>query len=104
MLLDAVVGFPVRVFANVDRVMVLPEGVTKRSGTRMALRHLGLANAGYAAIGDAENDLELLRGASLAGAVANAERSVRSSVDYICRGSFELGVLEFVRGPLSVRV
>ena len=97
----AVRGFPVRLTPNVDRLMILPRGITKRSGTQLALRHLGVARARYAAIGDAENDLALLRGASLSGAVANAERSVRSTADYVCHAGYAPGVLEFVRGPLA---
>ncbi|MCI4364785.1 MAG: Cof-type HAD-IIB family hydrolase [Thermoplasmata archaeon] len=102
--LQALHGLPVDIIANVDRLMVLPLGVTKRSGVRLALRRLGLGGAGYAAIGDASNDLELLDGASLSGAVANAESTVRSTADYVCRGSFDRGVLEFVSGPLWARV
>jgi hydroxymethylpyrimidine pyrophosphatase-like HAD family hydrolase len=103
-LLDALGGLPFNVEGNIDRVMVLPYGVTKRTGTRVAMRKLGLPHGGYAAIGDAENDLELLGGASLAGAVANAEPKVRAQADYICRGRHDRGVLEFVRGPLAARV
>ncbi|HTP54575.1 MAG TPA: HAD hydrolase family protein [Thermoplasmata archaeon] len=96
-------GLPVRLVANVDRLMVLPIGVDKASGTRWALRRLGLGRARYAAIGDAENDLDLLGSADLSGAVRNAEEAVRSSVGYSCRRSYSAGVLEFVRGPLAAR-
>ncbi len=99
----ALAGLPVRLLANVDRVMVLPRGVSKRSGVRRALRQLGLANGAYAAIGDAENDLDLLLGARLAAAVANAEPAVRRTAEYGCRHRYEDGVLEFVRGPLAQR-
>ncbi|MGA8275847.1 MAG: HAD family hydrolase [Thermoplasmata archaeon] len=99
-LLRAVAGLPVDLVANVDRLMAVPSGVTKRTGVQSAMRRLGLVGAGYAAIGDAENDVELLRGARLSGAVANAERAVRSAADYRCRRPFEQGVLEFVSGPL----
>lgn len=101
LLAETLAGLSVRVTRNVDRLMVLPGSVTKRSGTRLALRQLGLGRSGYAAIGDAENDLDLLRGARFAGAVANAEPSVREAAAYVCRGRCERGVLEFVRGPLS---
>jgi hydroxymethylpyrimidine pyrophosphatase-like HAD family hydrolase len=103
-LVAALRGLPVRVIANVDRLMVLPDGVDKWSGTRLALRRLGLARAAYAGIGDAETDLDLLRGASLSGAVGNALRDVRAAADYRCRDRFDRGVLEFVRGPLAERV
>jgi hydroxymethylpyrimidine pyrophosphatase-like HAD family hydrolase len=103
-LLRAIDRLPVHVVANVDRLMVLPEQVTKRTGTRKALRLMGLAKGAYAAIGDAENDIDLLRGASLSGAVANAVLALQREADYVCRSSFEAGVLEFVRGPISRRV
>jgi hydroxymethylpyrimidine pyrophosphatase-like HAD family hydrolase len=103
-LLRAVAGLPVQLVANVDRLMVLPARVTKRTGTRLALRRLGLGGAGYAAIGDAENDVELLDGALIAGAVANAQPSARSAADYLCRGRFDRGVLEFVDGPVRAWV
>ncbi|MGA8542136.1 MAG: HAD family hydrolase [Thermoplasmata archaeon] len=97
----AVAGLPVDLVANVGHVMVLPHGVTKASGTRRALRQLRIPGAGYAAIGDAENDLDLLRGAVLSGAVANAVPEVRGAADYLCRAPSATGVLEFVVGPLT---
>jgi len=86
---------------NVDRVMVLPKGVTKASGMRFALRALHLSSRGFAAIGDGENDIDLLHEAELSGAVANANPRVRSIADYACRASFVAGVEEFVKGPLA---
>jgi hydroxymethylpyrimidine pyrophosphatase-like HAD family hydrolase len=103
-LLEALAGIPIQLVANVDRVTVLPRGVTKHSGIRAALRQLGVPDAPYAAIGDAENDLEMLRGAALSGAVANAVPNIRSAVDYVCRARYELGVMEFVRGPVQRRM
>jgi len=103
-LLRAIAGLPVRVVPNVDRLMVLPNGVDKGSGARRALRRLGVGRGGYAAIGDAENDVVLLEGAVLSGAVANAVGRVRRAADYVCRHRYEQGVLEFVRGPLADRL
>jgi|SRR5271170_2645580 len=103
-LLRAITGLPVTVVANVDRLMVLPAGVTKGSGVGAALGRLGAPGGAYAAIGDAENDLGLLRGAALSAAVANALPLVRSTVDYVCRDPFDRGVLEFVEGPLRARL
>jgi hydroxymethylpyrimidine pyrophosphatase-like HAD family hydrolase len=100
----AVRGLAVVLVSNVDRVMVIPRGLSKGSGVATALRRLGLHRAGYAAIGDAENDLEMLRGADLSGAVANAIPAVRAEVDYRCHRPFDRGVLEFVQGPLRERL
>jgi hydroxymethylpyrimidine pyrophosphatase-like HAD family hydrolase len=100
----AVVGLPVEIIGNVRKVMVLPRGVTKGTGTRRALRSLGHTNGGYAAIGDAENDLDLLERAAISGAVANAEPVVRRAVDYVSRRRYDAGVLEFVLGPVTAYV
>jgi hydroxymethylpyrimidine pyrophosphatase-like HAD family hydrolase len=95
---------PVDLIPNADRMMVVPEGVSKGSGMQRVLRALRLGSREYAAIGDGENDIGLLRAAALSGAVANAPPSVRSVVDYVCRARFEAGVAEFVTGPLADRV
>ncbi|MCI4343231.1 MAG: Cof-type HAD-IIB family hydrolase [Thermoplasmata archaeon] len=100
----ALAGLPVRIEANVDRLMVVPADLDKHAGIRTALGLLGDPRAGYAAIGDAENDIEMLRRAALSGAVANAIPTVRSVVGYVCRRPFDRGVLEFVTGPLRARV
>jgi hydroxymethylpyrimidine pyrophosphatase-like HAD family hydrolase len=97
-------GLPVDFIPNADRVMVVPKGVTKGTGMQRVLRALRLGTRQYAAIGDGENDIDLLRAAALSGAVANAHPSVRSVVDYVCRARYEAGVAEFVRGPLADRM
>ena len=92
---------PVDLVANVDRTMILPTGVTKASGMQLALRALRLRADRFAAIGDAENDLPLLRDAALSGAVRNAEPRVVAAADYVCQKTFGAGVEEFVRGPVA---
>jgi hydroxymethylpyrimidine pyrophosphatase-like HAD family hydrolase len=93
-------GLRVDLVPNVDRVMVLPKGVSKATGMQLALAALDLPARPFAAIGDGENDLSLLRTATLSAAVRNAQPRVLESVDYVCRASFGEGVAEFVRGPL----
>lgn len=92
---------PVRLVANVDRVMVLPEGISKHTGVVRALARMGRSRSSYSAIGDGENDVEMLRYAALSGAVANATLGVRRVADYVSRGTGANGVLEFVAGPLA---
>ncbi|MGP8075311.1 MAG: HAD family hydrolase [Thermoplasmata archaeon] len=91
----------VELVPNVDRVMILPKGVSKATGMQLALAALRLPGGRYAAIGDGENDLPLLRAATISAAVHNAHPRVRTSVDYVCRASYGAGVAEFVRGPLT---
>jgi hydroxymethylpyrimidine pyrophosphatase-like HAD family hydrolase len=97
-------GLPVHVTANVDRLMVVPAGVNKLTGVRVALRQLGLGNRPYAAIGDAENDVEMLKGAALSGTVGNGRPEVRRVADYIAVNRFDRGVREFAEGPLRAWV
>ncbi len=94
-------GLGVHLVPNGDRVMVLPAGVSKATGMKLALRALDLDSRSFAAIGDGENDLPLLRAAQLSGAVSNAHPRVVATVDYVCRTPFGDGVEEFVRGPLA---
>ncbi len=103
-LVRMVAGLPVHVTANVDRLMVLPAGISKLTGTRTALAQLGLARRAFAAIGDAENDVELLRGAALSATVANGRPEVRRVVDYVASRPFDQGVWEFVDGPVRARM
>ncbi len=48
------------------------------------------------AIGDNENDLEMLRLAGIGAAVANATESARQSADYVCANSRTGGVIEAI--------
>lgn len=100
-LVRALEGLPVHFLPNVDRVMALPPGIDKGTGVRLALSRFGGGRGDYAALGDGENDLDLLQGAALSGAVANAQPIVRAAADYVCRGHCARGALEFVRGPLA---
>lgn len=94
-------GLDIEITRNRDRLMVLPAGVTKGTGLKSALHHLRVQEHAFAAIGDAENDLPMLRSAALSGAVANAIPSVKSAADYVAHEPFERGVQEFLQGPVA---
>lgn len=94
-------GLPIRWVLNVDRVMLLPAGITKASGVALALAALGRAGGAFAAIGDGENDVELLTATRLSAAVANAVPALRAVAAYPCRAPGEDGVAEFLDGPVS---
>lgn len=90
-------GLKVDLVANVDRLMIVPEGVTKLSGTMALLDRLDLDPWTYAAIGDGENDYELLAHARVSGAPRNAVPRLREMATYRCHGPGPRGVLEFVQ-------
>ena len=68
---------------NKGAVMVLPSGVSKASGLEAALETLGLKAEETIAVGDAENDLAMLKMCGLGVAVANALDTVKAAADWV---------------------
>jgi len=62
---------------------ISPGGATKASGLEALCRHLGLHVARAMAVGDGANDVELMRAAGLAVAMANAVEEVRRAADVV---------------------
>jgi hydroxymethylpyrimidine pyrophosphatase-like HAD family hydrolase len=94
---EAALGrLPVDLVANISRVMVVPRGVTKLSGTLSLLERLGVGPSEFAAIGDGENDYELLLHARIAGAPENAVPELKEVSAFRARTEGPEGVLEFI--------
>ena len=89
-------GLELQVTFNKGAVMVLPSGVNKRSGLEAALVELGISPHNVVAVGDAENDHELLRASECGVAVANALPVLRQEADLVTRGSRGAGVRELI--------
>ena len=88
---------PLVLVFNGGRVMVLPQGVSKATGLRAALDALRLSARNMVAIGDAENDHELLRLAEVGVAVEWASPALRSAADIVLQGSGPPAVAAYVR-------
>jgi hypothetical protein len=93
-LLDVIrtLELPLVLLFNRSRVMTLPQGVSKATGLRAALDILRASPRNTIAIGDAENDHELLRLAELGLAVEWGSASLLAAADFVVHGS----------GPVSV--
>jgi hydroxymethylpyrimidine pyrophosphatase-like HAD family hydrolase len=89
-------GLELQIIFNKGAVMVLPSGVNKASGLTAALQRLHLSRSNVVGIGDAENDLDFLRGCGCAVAVANALRSVKEDADIVTSGARGAGVAELI--------
>lgn len=89
-------GLKVQVILNKSSLMVLPAGVDKASGLKVALQRLGLSEQQAVGVGDAENDLVLLELCGLAVAVANALPAVRDRADWVTVGDSGAGVREVI--------
>ncbi|HEX2022821.1 MAG TPA: HAD hydrolase family protein, partial [Candidatus Thermoplasmatota archaeon] len=88
------VRIPVR---NRDRVMFLPPGVDKAAGFLAACRALGVSPRRFAAAGDGENDVPLLRAAGYRIAVANAVPDVKAIADHVTDEPGGEGVAAWIR-------
>jgi hypothetical protein len=82
---------------NRSRVMVLPQGVSKATGLHAALDMLRLSAHNAVAIGDAENDHELLRIAEVGAAVEWGSRTLCAAADVVVGGGGPAAVGEYVR-------
>ncbi len=86
---------------NRGRLMLLPQGISKATGLRAALEALRLSVHNCIAIGDGENDYELL-GASEVGIAAGwGSQSLRAIADEVLSGTGPEAVATYIRGTLE---
>jgi haloacid dehalogenase-like hydrolase/Helicase HerA, central domain len=77
--------------------MVLPQAISKATGLSDALKILRLSPHNAVAVGDAENDHELLRCCEVGAAVAWGSEALKTSADYIVSGEGPASVADFMR-------
>jgi len=90
-----------QVIFNREAVMVLPVGVDKGTGLEAALLRLSLKTENAVGIGDAENDLPLLRVCGFPVAVANAAPCLKQMACLVTAGSCGVGVAEAITTILT---
>lgn len=88
---------PLVLVFNHGRVMVLPQGVSKATGLETALDTLRLSARNTLAIGDAENDHELLRAAEIGAAVAWGSLALQAAADMVLDGDGPAAVGAYLR-------
>ena len=89
-------GLELQVIFNKGAVMILPGGVNKATGLRVALNELNLSEHNAIGIGDAENDHAFLSICECAVAVANALPSLKERADIVTRNDHGAGVTELI--------
>ncbi len=77
--------------------------VNKGNALRKVASLLGVTTAEIAAIGDAENDVEMLQAAGLSFAVANSHEAAKKASTYVTSGSHGRGVAEAIDKVLTLR-
>src|SRR5690349_3138617 len=94
-------GLELQVIFNKDAVMVLPSGVNKATGLKVALKELRLSAHNSVGVGDAENDHVFLSMCECGVAVANALPSLKERADWVTSGSHGAGVEQLIEKLLS---
>ena len=98
-LLEAIrrLELPMVLVFNRGRVMAAPQGVSKATGLQVALETLRLSVRNTLAIGDAENDHELLRVAEVGVAVAWGSKALQQAADVVLEGAGPVAVADYLR-------
>ena len=89
-------GLRLQLIFNKDSVMILPSEVNKMTGLSAALKDLSISRQNVIGIGDAENDLEFLRGCGCAVAVGNAIPPLKNEADFVTHAACGEGVVELI--------
>lgn len=76
---------------------IRPERSNKWVGLLSVAEHLRILPSEVLAVGDSENDIEMLTSAAIGVAVSNAPDTVVSVVDYVCSRDAASGALEVLR-------
>lgn len=79
-----------------DMLEVLPPGASKGAGLKRLLEDLQVAPEDVLAIGDGENDIEMIQLAGIGVAVGNAMPITKAAADYVVASNDEDGVAEAV--------
>lgn len=88
---------PLVLLFNRSRLMILPQGISKSVGLRRALSMLHLSAHNVVAIGDAENDHDLLTASEFGVAVGWGSPALRKIADLVLEGDGPKVVAQFIR-------
>lgn len=86
---------------NRESLMILPQGLNKATGLKLALEELGITARSVVGVGDAENDAAFLEMCGVSVAVANAIPSIREAADMVTAHGYGTGVEELIAKVLS---
>jgi Cof subfamily protein (haloacid dehalogenase superfamily) len=79
-----------------DMLEILPNGASKGAALKTLIKDLGVSGESVMAIGDAENDIEMIQLAGIGVAVGNAGQAVKDAADVVVASNDADGVAEAV--------
>lgn len=94
-------GLELQVIFNKDAVMILPSGINKGVGVKVALDELGLSTHNTLGVGDAENDHAFLGICECSVAVGNALQVLKDRADVVTEKTHGAGVEEIIEQLLA---
>jgi hydroxymethylpyrimidine pyrophosphatase-like HAD family hydrolase len=97
----AKLGIDRQVVRNRDSAMVLPPGISKRTGFEVALRSIDELAGATVAVGDGENDVALFAVAGVSVAVANAVDVLKERADVVLAQPNGQGIADLVAALLA---
>lgn len=89
-------GIDRQIIFNKRAVMILPTGTNKASGVRAALDEMKISLHNVVAVGDAENDLPMLKACACGVAVSNSVGSVLANANLVTSADHGAGVEELI--------
>ena len=92
---------PLAILFNRGRMMILPQAISKATGFAVALDAFRLSPHNVLAIGDAENDHELLRSAGVGVAVEWGSAALKSMADEVLPGKGPAAVADYIDAILA---
>ncbi len=94
---DIVRGFPVDVLDTGFAIHLQQKGINKGTAFQRVAEDIGIPPAEFLAIGDAINDVEMIRMAGTGVAVANAHASMKSAAGWVCQKKYGEGFIEAIQ-------
>lgn len=75
---------------------IVAKGINKKTGLIELCRLCGVEMAEVLAIGDNENDIEMLKSAGTSAAVRNASPGAKAAAGYVCKAAYTEGFIEAI--------
>src|SRR5437867_1343609 len=94
-------GLELQIIFNKGAVMILPSGVNKATGLKVALTELGLSSHNVVGVGDAENDHAFLALCECSVAVENALDTLKDRVDWVTAEGHGDGTTELIQALIA---